>query len=115
MRLPGVIVTSQNESLDRPFRPGSAPGHASGLLGLPWRSLLVGVVGGIAVTVIVGVVLAGPMIVGHRQDFPLEKLYGDFAVSAASRLNGGTANNPVATNRRAASAGRNAYVGSCAA
>jgi hypothetical protein len=79
---------------------------------ISWRSLLIGAIVGIVAVVALGVVVIGPMIVGHRQDLPLEKLYGDFAVSAAARANGGSSPNPLANNNRAVSAGRNAYVGS---
>ena len=44
---------------------------------------------------------------------PLERVYGDFAVSVASRIGGGNRSNPLAGDRRALAAGREAYTGSC--
>lgn len=70
--------------------------------------------GGILVAVIVALV-ALPLAIGHRNDLPLERLYGSVAVSIAARLHAGSASNPVATNNgRALEAGRYAYTGSCA-
>ena len=59
-------------------------------------------------------VLALPLALTHRQDLPLERVYGDAAVSLVSRILGGDATNPVANDPRAQSAGRAAYTGSCA-
>ena len=59
-------------------------------------------------------VIALPFALTHRQDLPLERVYGDAAVSLVSRVLGGDATNPVANDQRALSTGRTAYTGSCA-
>ncbi|HEY7623730.1 MAG TPA: c-type cytochrome [Candidatus Limnocylindria bacterium] len=69
---------------------------------------------GAAVAGIVALVVALPLALTHRMDLPLERLYGDAAVSAVSRILGGDAANPVASDPRALTTGRNAYTGSCA-
>ena len=69
---------------------------------------------GAVVAVVAIVVLALPFALTHRQDLPLERVYGDAAVSLVSRVLGGDAANPVANDPRALSTGRAAYTGSCA-
>ena len=59
-------------------------------------------------------VVALPFALTHRQDLPLERIYGDAAVSVVSQVLGGNATNPVANDRRALDTGRIAYTGSCA-
>src|SRR5881397_945343 len=54
-----------------------------------------------------------PLALVHRQDLPLERAYGDAAVSVVSRILGGDAVNPRAKDPRALAAGRAAYTGSC--
>ncbi len=74
-----------------------------------------GIVIGLAIAaVVVGLALA-PLLLVHRSDLPLERAYGNGVVSLVSRVMAGGATNPVAGNARAASNGRVAYVGSCAA
>lgn len=77
------------------------------------RSLLVAGFGAVAALVIV-LVVALPVALTHRQDLPLERVYGDAAVSVVSRILGGDAANPLANDQRALAAGRAAYTGSCA-
>jgi mono/diheme cytochrome c family protein len=77
------------------------------------RSLLVAACGAVAALVVV-LALALPLALTHRQDLPLERIYGDAAVSVVSRVLGGNAANPVANDQRALAAGRAAYTGSCA-
>jgi len=77
------------------------------------RSLVVAALGAVAALVLV-LVVALPLALTHRQDLPLERVYGDAAVSLVSRILGGDATNPAANDQRALSAGRAAYTGSCA-
>lgn len=79
-----------------------------------WRLLLIGVVVGVIAVIGVGLVIGGPLLVAHRNDLPLERLYGSYAVSMVARLGAGNEQNPVAGNRRALITGREAYTGSCA-
>ena len=68
-----------------------------------------------AVTALVVVLLVAlPFALTHREDLPLERVYGDAAVSVVSRILGGDAANPLAGDARALSTGRAAYTGSCA-
>jgi mono/diheme cytochrome c family protein len=68
-----------------------------------------------AVTALVVVLVAAlPFALTHRQDLPLERVYGNAAVSVVSRILGGEAANPVANDPRALATGRAAYTGSCA-
>lgn len=79
-----------------------------------WLPLIAGVtIGGIAMLVFV-VLVGMPLPLGHRNDLPLEKLYGDTAVGIIVRTQAGAAQNPVGQNPRAIEAGRLSYTGSCA-
>lgn len=69
---------------------------------------------GAAATLVLVFVLALPLALTHRQDLPLERVYGDAAVSVVSRILGGDAANPIANDPRALVTGRTAYTGSCA-
>jgi mono/diheme cytochrome c family protein len=73
------------------------------------RSLALGAL----LPVVLVLVLGLPLALTHRQDLPLERAYGDAAVSLVSRILGGDATNPVANDRRALDVGRAAYTGSC--
>jgi mono/diheme cytochrome c family protein len=77
------------------------------------RSLFFAAFGAVAALVLV-LVVALPFALTHRTDLPLERVYGDAAVSVVSRVLGGDAPNPVANDARALSTGRAAYTGSCA-
>jgi mono/diheme cytochrome c family protein len=77
------------------------------------RSLFVALFGAVVALVLV-LVVALPFALTHRQDLPLERIYGDAAVSLVSRVLGGDAPNPVANDQRALVTGRAAYTGSCA-
>jgi mono/diheme cytochrome c family protein len=77
------------------------------------RSFLFAAFGAVAALILV-LVVALPFALTHRTDLPLERVYGDAAVSVVSRVLGGDAANPVANDPRAQSAGRAAYTGSCA-
>lgn len=77
------------------------------------RFVLAGVLGAI-VTGVAILLVALPFALVHRQDLPLERTYGDAAVSLVSRFLGGDASNPRGNDPRALSAGRAAYTGSCA-
>jgi len=59
-------------------------------------------------------VVALPLALTHRQDLPLERVYGDATVSVVSRVLGGDAANPLANDSRALATGRIEYTGSCA-
>jgi mono/diheme cytochrome c family protein len=76
--------------------------------------MVVGIVFGIVLSVVAAVVFVGPLVVTHRSDLPLERAYGNFAVSVASRLNGGHPQSPIPQSRQAIQAGRLEYIGSCA-
>jgi mono/diheme cytochrome c family protein len=77
------------------------------------RSVFVAALGAAGALVLV-LVVALPFALTHRQDLPLERFYGDVAVSVVSRILGGDAPNPVANDQRALQSGRAAYTGSCA-
>jgi mono/diheme cytochrome c family protein len=83
-------------------------------MGRYWLSLMLGAMAGVLVAVGAALVLVAPMVVAHRSNLPLEKVYGDFAVGLASRVNAGNAQSPLAQNQRSVQAGRLAYIGSCA-
>jgi mono/diheme cytochrome c family protein len=77
------------------------------------RSVLVAASGAVAALVIV-LVVALPLALTHRQDLPLERVYGEAAVSVVSWILGGDSANPLANDPRALVTGRAAYTGSCA-
>lgn len=87
------------------------PGPASPRRGRP--GLLTGIVVGVVGVVLLGGLVVGPWVLAKRGDLPLERIYGDFAVSMASRIGGGDRQNPATSDRRALIAGREAYTGSC--
>ncbi|MDQ6672545.1 MAG: c-type cytochrome [Chloroflexota bacterium] len=74
---------------------------------------LIGLILGVLGSILLGVVLMGPLVVAKRNDLLLERAYGNFAVSVAARFAAGNLQNPVAQNPRAVAAGRDAYTGSC--
>lgn len=74
-----------------------------------------GIVIGLAIAAVVAGLALAPLLLVHRSDLPLERAYGNGVVSLVSRVMAGGAANPVAGNARAASNGRVAYIGSCAA
>jgi mono/diheme cytochrome c family protein len=76
------------------------------------RSLVIAALGAIVALVLV-LVVALPLALTHRQDLPLERVYGDAAVSVVSRVLGGDAANPLANDSRALATGRIEYTGSC--
>ena len=61
-----------------------------------------------------GLIVAGPLAITHRQDLPLERAYGHYAIAVASRLTAGHPRNPLALDPRATATGRDEYTGSCA-
>jgi mono/diheme cytochrome c family protein len=69
---------------------------------------------GAALALVLVFVVALPVALTHRQDLPLERVYGDAAVSVLSRVLGGDAPNPLANDPRALATGRIEYTGSCA-
>jgi mono/diheme cytochrome c family protein len=77
-----------------------------------WLALGV-VLGGLGAGFVV-VFVGMPLALGHRDNLPLEKLYGDLAVGLVIRAQAGSAQNPLGQNPRAVEAGRVAYVGACA-
>jgi mono/diheme cytochrome c family protein len=78
------------------------------------RSLIMGAIVGILITLVLVVLIGMPFAIGHRQDLPLERLYGDLAVGIAARTQADSTQNPAAQNPRAVEMGRLAYTGSCA-
>jgi mono/diheme cytochrome c family protein len=69
---------------------------------------------GAVIALVVILVVALPFALTHRQDLPLERIYGDAAVSVVSRVLGGDAASPLTADARTLSTGRAAYTGSCA-
>jgi mono/diheme cytochrome c family protein len=77
------------------------------------RPIFLAVLGAVAALVLV-LVIALPLALTHRQDLPLERVYGDAAVSLVSRVLGGDAANPLTNDQRTLATGRAEYTGSCA-
>ncbi len=80
----------------------------------PWKAVILGGLAGVVIAAGAMLIVGAPLIVGHRADLPLERWYGNAAVSIAARFGGANQSNPLANNPRVLSAGRNAYTGSCA-
>jgi mono/diheme cytochrome c family protein len=89
-----------------------APTRATGRWS--WASLLVGAVLGAVGLLGLLAIVGAPIALTHRQDLPLEQQFGHAAIAIAARLGAGKASNPVASNPRAITAGRDAHTGSCA-
>jgi mono/diheme cytochrome c family protein len=81
---------------------------------LAWPTLVAGVIAGGILALLLVVFVGMPLALGHRNDLPLEKLYGNVAVEFALRTQASNQPNPLGQNNRALDAGRNAYTGSCA-
>lgn len=79
-----------------------------------WMWLVLGVVLGGLIAGLVVVLVAMPFALGHRNDLPLEKLYGDLAVGLVVRMQAGSDENPFGDNQMLLESGRIAYIGSCA-
>ncbi|MCL4543720.1 MAG: c-type cytochrome [Chloroflexi bacterium] len=79
-----------------------------------WQALVLGTAIGMGVLGVGGLAIGGPLLLTHRSNWPFELAYGRGVVSIASRLESGTATNPVAGGRKAIRAGALAYTGSCA-
>ena len=79
------------------------------------RSVVIGVVLGVAGAAAVAAVAIGPVAIGHRQDLPLETKYGSYAVEVAAKIGSATVGSPPAQSGRGLTAGRAAYTGSCGA
>ncbi|MGB8645157.1 MAG: c-type cytochrome [Anaerolineae bacterium] len=94
-------MTETKPSVDQPKRKTN------------WLLLLVGLLIGGAGALLLTVFVGMPLALGHRNDLPLEKLYGDIAVGLAVKTQAGSAQNPLAANPRANESGRLAYTGSC--
>jgi mono/diheme cytochrome c family protein len=103
-----MVPTRRDDESSSGVRSGSARDP------FPWGTLLVGLLLGVAGAGLIAAVVLAPLAIAHRQDLPLERSYGNVAVSLAARLNGGGATNPLAGNPRAVRAGLDAYTGSCA-
>jgi mono/diheme cytochrome c family protein len=69
--------------------------------------------GGAVFALLAAALVGLPLALTHHDDFPLERAYGDAAVSLVARLLGGDATNPRANDPAALNAGRAAYTGSC--
>jgi len=67
---------------------------------------LFGALGVLLLTLVVGM----PLAVGHRNDLPLERLYGDFAVSLAARTQAGSVPPAPASNPRDLAEGQASYL-----
>ncbi len=78
-----------------------------------WPMLLIGLIIGGAGALLLTMLVGMPLALGHRNNLPLEKLYGDLAVNLAVGTQAGSAQNPLTGNPRAVDSGRLAYVGSC--
>ncbi|MGH7862289.1 MAG: cytochrome c [Candidatus Dormibacteraceae bacterium] len=107
----GGITT---QTTHNPDSDGSRAGGDPGQHSIPWRYLLPAFVLGVAGAAIVALIIGLPLLVAHRQDLPLERAYGDYAVAAAARLNAGDTSDPLVNDPRAQRAGRDVYTGSCA-
>jgi mono/diheme cytochrome c family protein len=88
--------------------------NGRGRRGRLWVGLLAGVLFGAVGMLALVFVIGMPLAVGHRNNLPLEKAYGNGAVGIASRLGAGKAQSPTVSNAGALVSGREAYTGSCA-
>jgi mono/diheme cytochrome c family protein len=69
---------------------------------------------GVAASAAIGLLVVAPLLLVHRADLPFERAYGDAVVTTVARVLAGDAQNPLASNARAITSGRYAYIGSCA-
>jgi mono/diheme cytochrome c family protein len=90
-------------------RPDRAASGGRSLL----AGLVLGLAVGLAVAAVVGFAAVAPLVLTHRQDLPLERAYGNAAVSLVARLGAAGVPAAPAADPRAAAAGRASYTGSC--
>jgi mono/diheme cytochrome c family protein len=75
-----------------------------------WPLFLTGLLLGVLSVIVILSLVILPLAVGHRSDLPLERLYGDVAVSIAAKVHAGSQSNPVAANARAVQEAQSAYL-----
>lgn len=95
--------------MNNSIQPSSGP--ANPRRGRGW---LIGLIIGVLLTLLLVVIIGMPLAVAHRQDLPLERVYGNLAVDLAVGMQAGSIQNPVTQSGRALESGRYAYTGSCA-
>lgn len=79
-----------------------------------WRTLGGGALLGGVIVLLVGALMVAPWLLTHRSSWPLERQFGDYAVSVAARLHAGDRSNPQTVDARTLERGQFAYTGSCA-
>lgn len=77
------------------------------------RPLLVGVLLGVLISGALGLVLGPALLLTHRDDLPLERVYAALMVDLVSRLQAGEVTNPRADDPKAVMVGRAAFTGQC--
>jgi mono/diheme cytochrome c family protein len=92
------------EPAPRPGRRWRLPRRRS------WGLFLLGGLFGALGVLFLLAAIAMPLAVGHRKDLPLERLYGDFAVSLAARLHAGGVPQQPAQNPRALAEAQASYL-----
>lgn len=78
-----------------------------------WRSWIGGFVAGAVIVLVFSAVAIAPWLLTHRHSLPLERRFGDYAVSMAARLHAGSAANPAPADNRTLERGQYAFTGSC--
>jgi mono/diheme cytochrome c family protein len=98
------------ENADAPPTEPAIP-HRRRLLRLRrWGAFLLGALSGILAALLLVILVGMPLAVRHRNDLPLERLYGNFAVSLAARLHAGSVPKAPAQNQRALLQAQSAYL-----
>lgn len=75
-----------------------------------WGAFILGSFFGVLGALLLIAAVGMPLAISHRNDLPLERLYGDAAVSVAARLHTGNATPPPAANPRALAEGQSSFL-----
>jgi mono/diheme cytochrome c family protein len=103
---PAAPETPQTETIE----PTAQRRRWRTLRGHPWRLFVLGLLSGGFVVCLLGVLVAMPVAVGHRSDFPLERLYARFAVGMAAKLHTGSVPQEPTQNQRVLGQAQSAYL-----
>ena len=102
----GMSQSNSSDSLARP--PTSTRTSAR-----TFRTFVVGMVVGAILVIVLLTLVALPLSLTHRTEFPLEGTFGHMAVNLVSSLNAGNAGNPLEKNDKTLTDGGDLYNTNC--
>ncbi len=79
----------------------------------PLRHFLLGVAAGVLLATAAGMLVAAPLALAHRTEFPLESAFGALAVNIISAVNAGNSVNPLPANDKTLGDGGDLFANNC--